>query len=402
MNNSVQPRKICVITGTRAEYGILAPLMKRLRDDERVELSIIATNMHLAPEYGMTVREIEADGFDVTRRIEMLLASDTPSGTVKSMGLFSIGLADALQEIQPDVIVILGDRYEMLAAASTALIFGIPVAHLHGGEITEGAYDDSIRHAITKLSWLHFTSTKEYRNRVISMGEAPERVFFSGAPGADNIVNASDLMSREELAENLGFDLSNPYSVVTYHPVTLQPGQGAEQVRALLSALEEVEGMRYIITMPNSDAGSREIADVIKQWVANHPDRAIAVDSLGRRRYYSALKYATAVIGNSSSGLCEAPSFGIPTLDIGERQKGRTVGNTVTWAADDKESISAALKRLLSANNLEYCRKEGINPYYKPHSVAFIHEKLLTEAVPHFPIKKFYETIGDNSGTRGK
>ena len=393
------PRKICVITGTRAEYGILAPLMKRLKSDNRVDLSIIATNMHLSAEYGMTVNEIESDGFVVTRKIDMLLASDTPTGTVKSMGLFSIGLADALQEITPDLIVILGDRYEMLAAASTALIFGIPVAHLHGGEITEGAYDDSIRHAITKLSWLHFTATEEYRNRVISMGEAPERVFFSGAPGADNIMNAVDIMSREELSRDLDFDLTLHYSVVTYHPVTLHPDEAKKQITELLTALEGIGNMRYIITMPNSDSGSREIAAIVRKWVADHPDRAIAVESLGRRRYYSALKYATAVIGNSSSGLCEAPSFGIPTLDIGDRQKGRTAGNTVIRCSGNSEKISEALSRMLDKTNLDYCRKEGINPYYKKDAVAFIHEKLLTEDIPHFPVKKFYETIGNNPGT---
>ena len=223
-------RKICIVTGTRAEYGILSRLMKSLNEDSSVELQIIATNMHLSPEFGLTVREIEEDGLRVDRKVEMLLSSDTAVGTVKSMGLASIGLADAYAELDPDLIVILGDRYEMLAAVSAALIFGIPVAHLHGGEITEGAYDDALRHAITKLSFLHFTSTEEYRDNVIQMGETPDRVFWVGALGADNI-GSGEIMSLTELEESLGFNLGDDFMLVTFHPVTKEPGQAESQTK---------------------------------------------------------------------------------------------------------------------------------------------------------------------------
>ncbi|MDE6772036.1 MAG: UDP-N-acetylglucosamine 2-epimerase (hydrolyzing), partial [Muribaculaceae bacterium] len=294
-------RKICFITGTRADYGIMAPLMRAVKESGMADLSVIATNMHLSPDYGMTVDEITADGFSIDARVESLLAADSPSATVKSMGLTQIGLADAFARINPDLVVILGDRYEMLAAASAALIFRIPVAHLYGGETTEGAYDDSIRHAITKLSWLHFTSTEFYAKRIIQMGEDPARVKWVGALGVENIRN-EDFLSLEELEESIGFRLGEKFLVATFHPATGSPGEERQQTMALLDALEDAlgNGFRILFTMPNSDTGGKTVAALIKTWAASHPGDVAAVESLGRRRYFSALRHASAVVGNSS------------------------------------------------------------------------------------------------------
>lgn len=384
-------RKICIVTGTRAEYGILSRLMKSLDQDSSVELQIIATNMHLSPEFGLTVREIEEDGLRVNRRVEMLLSSDTAVGTVKSMGLASIGLADAYAELDPDLIVILGDRYEMLAAASAALIFGIPVAHLHGGEITEGAYDDTIRHAITKLSFLHFTSTEEYRDNVIQMGESPDRVFWVGALGADNI-GSGEIMSLTELEESLGFNLGNGFLLVTFHPVTKEPGQAESQTKSLLDSLEEMmDRYKVLFTLPNSDTDGRIIGRMVRNWVKSHPYKAVAVTSLGRRRYYSALKYCKAVIGNSSSGLCEAPSFRKPTLNIGIRQQGRCQGNTIVNCDPTKESISEGLRKVLSGNFIKYVSHNGVNPYVKTDTLSSIKTVLKEYSLPRHAVKHFYK-----------
>ncbi len=386
-----EKRKICFVTGTRAEYGILSRLIKSLNEEESIELQIIATNMHLSPEFGMTVKEIEDDGLKINRKVEMLLSSDTAVGTVKSMGLASIGLADAYAELDPDLIVILGDRYEMLAAASAALIFGIPVAHLHGGEITEGAYDDAIRHAITKLSYLHFTSTKEYRDNVVQMGESPQRVFWVGALGADNI-NSDEPMSLSELEDSLGFELSKEFLLVTFHPVTKEPGQAESQTKALLDSLEKVLGSNKILfTLPNSDTDGRIIGRMVRDWVKSHPDKAFAVTSLGRRRYYSALSHCNAVIGNSSSGLCEAPSFKKPTLNIGIRQQGRTQGNTIVNCDATFEAISAGLSKVLSDDFREFVSQHGVNPYVKPDTLSSIKNILKDYPLPRHSVKHFYK-----------
>lgn len=384
-------RKICIVTGTRAEYGIMSRLMQSLKEDDRVELQIVATNMHLSPEFGLTVKEIEDDGFKVDKKVEMLLSSDTPTGTVKSMGLSSIGLADAYAELSPDLIVILGDRYEMLAAASAALIFGIPVAHLYGGEITEGAYDDAIRHAITKLSYLHFTSTEEYRRRVIQMGEASERVYWVGALGADNISNSAT-MSLSELEESIDADLGKSFLLVTFHPVTKEPGSAESQTMALLSALEEVTDRHNILfTMPNSDTDGRIVAAMIQDWAKDHPGKACAVTSLGRARYYSALSHCAAVVGNSSSGLVEAPSFRKPTLNIGNRQKGRAQGNTVVNCEATFEEIRKGLSRILEPQTIAEIAEKGVNPYVKPGTLEAIHSALVETTLPLNASKHFYD-----------
>ncbi|MDE6445172.1 MAG: UDP-N-acetylglucosamine 2-epimerase (hydrolyzing) [Muribaculaceae bacterium] len=382
-------RKICFVTGTRADYGIMAPLMRRIADSSEADIQIIATNMHLSPEYGMTVNEIEADGFSVDRRVESLLSADTPSSTVKSMGLTQIGMADAFDQLRPDLVVILGDRYEMLAAASAALIFRIPVAHLHGGETTEGAYDDCIRHAITKLSYLHFASTELYARRIVQMGENPDRVFWVGAPGAENI-RKEVLLPLEEVEDFIGFNLGSRYVVATFHPVTTQPGEEERQTKSFLNALSSIvdRGWKVLFTLPNSDTGGRRVAELIKEWARKNEGSVKAVASLGRRRYYSVLAHSAAAVGNSSSGLIEAPSFGIPTLNVGDRQKGRAQGESVINCGVTEEAIAEGLDKVLSPE-MRTIAATAANPYEKPGTMEAIADRLL-----HFPLdnlKSFYE-----------
>lgn len=385
-------RKVCVITGTRAEYGIMSRLMSMIKKDSELTLQIIATNMHLSPEFGLTYKEIEADGFYIDKKVEMLLSSDTPNGTVKSMGLALIGFADALEDLKPDMAVILGDRYEMLAAAEACLIYKIPVAHLYGGEITEGAYDDAMRHCITKLSHLHFTSTEEYRKRVIQLGESPERVKYVGSLGVDNIRNER-IMALKELEDSLSFKLGDNFLLVTFHPVTIESGTAAEQCDSLLEALGEINAnYQLLFTLPNSDTNGRIIIKKINDYVSTHSDKAYAITSLGKRRYYSALKYATAVVGNSSSGLVEAPSFHIPTLNIGNRQHGRTRGESVIDVDATCEGIRDGLHKALSQEFINRA-KEAKNPYEKDNTLQEIFETIKYYPLEGLIKKHFYDTI---------
>lgn len=340
-------RRIAVFTGTRAEYGLLYWLMKEIAAAPDLELKTVVSGAHLSPEFGLTYRQIEQDGFQIDERIEMLLSSDTAVGVIKSMGLALIGMADALARLMPDVLVILGDRYEALAMAQAAMIMRIPVAHLHGGEITEGAYDDAIRHAITKLSYLHFTANDAYRQRVIQLGEAPERVFNSGAVGLEHI-HRTPLMSRDALSASLGFTLDKPYFVVTYHPVTLFSEPAVESFQALLNALDEYPDYQVIVTYPNADDGGRQLIPLLKHYAALQPERVLAIPSLGFQRYLSAVKHCAVVIGNSSSGIIEVPSLGVPTVNIGQRQKGRMAAASVVNCQPDHASISSAINDALS------------------------------------------------------
>lgn len=384
-------RKICFVTGSRADYGIMSRLMLALRDDDRCELQVIAANMHVSERYGLTYREIKADGHRIDAKVPMESADDSAEATVKAMGLAMSGFADAFASLKPDLIVILGDRYEMLAAASAAQIFGIPVAHLHGGEITEGAYDDAIRHAITKLSYLHFTSTEEYRRRVVQMGESPDRVFNVGALAVENIAN-EEIMSLNELEKSVGFDLGDNFLLVTFHPVTRQPGEAQAQTEALLQSLEAfIPKHKILITLPNSDTEGRLIADLLTGWTVTHPESALAVTSLGRKRYYSALAHCDAVVGNSSSGLIEAPSFGKPTVNIGDRQKGRAQGNTIINCPPDAREIKSAIRKALSPDFSEYCKNEGFNPYEGKDTLSRILETLLAFPLAPHAAKPFHE-----------
>lgn len=383
-------RKICVVTGSRAEYGLLSGLMRAIQEDKDLQLQVIATNMHLSPEFGLTYREIEKDGFQIDKKVQMLLSSDTPNATTKSVGLATIGFADAYEDLQPDLIVVLGDRFEILAAVSAALFFKIPVAHLHGGEITEGAYDDSIRHAITnKMSHLHFTSTEAYRQRVIQLGEQPDRVFYVGAIGVENIKRVP-LMSQAELEDSIRFKLGEKSLLVTYHPVTLENHTAADQCQNLLEALDEFPEYKVIFTLPNSDTDGRVIIQLINEYVSLHSERCMAIPSLGLQRYLSALKCVSAVVGNSSSGIIEVPSFGIPTLDIGNRQKGRIAAESVVHCGNDSRSIIEGMQQVLS-DVFRKQVKHVLNPYEKRDTTKNIYKIISTYPLENLRQKKFYD-----------
>jgi len=339
-------RKICVITGTRAEYGLLRWVMQGFLEAPGIELQIIATGMHLSPEFGLTWREIEKDGFVINRKVEMLTSSDTPVGIAKSMGLGMIGFADVLAELRPDLIVVLGDRFEIFAAVAAAMVARIPVAHIHGGEATEGLIDEAIRHSISKMSHLHFVAAEEYRNRVIQLGEAPERVFLVGGLGIDNIKRLA-LLDRTALEDSLGCSLGRRSLLVTFHPVTLEVATAQEQITELLAALAELQDTRLIFTLPNADTDGRMLIRQIEEFVACH-DNARAYTSLGQLRYLSCIAQVDGVVGNSSSGLLEVPSFRKGTINIGDRQRGRLQATSVLNSAPERSAIRAALERLYS------------------------------------------------------
>ena len=338
----------------------MSPLIQKIAPDNTLELQLVATGMHLSPEFGMTVNLIEQDGFQLADKIEILLSSDSAIGISKSMGLANISFAETFERLQPDMVVLLGDRYEIFTAASVATIAKIPVAHLHGGETTEGAYDEAFRHSISKMSWLHFTSTEDYRQRVIQLGESPERVFNVGAIGIENI-KEMPLMKKEELEKSLNFKLNEPFSLVTFHPVTLEDQSSEQQFKELLAALEEVEGT-IIFTKANSDSDGRIINHLIDEFVSTHTERSIAYTSMGQLRYLSAMNIADIVIGNSSSGIIEAPSFNIPTINIGDRQKGRIQAGTVVNCEPRKEEILDAITHALSPEFTTEI-KDMPNPY---------------------------------------
>ena len=357
----MKQRKVCVVTGTRAEYGLLRWVMEEIRESASLELQVIATGMHLSPEFGLTYRNIEADGFRIDRKVEMLLSADTPSAISKSMGLAMIGFADAYDQLRPDLLLVLGDRYEILAAATAAMIARIPIAHLHGGETTEGAFDEAIRHSITKMSHLHFVAAEEYRKRVIQLGEHPDRVFQVGGLGIDNIKRLP-LLSREALEEALDFSLGERNLLITFHPVTLEQNTSAQQMEELLLALKQLEQNKLIFTMPNADNKGRVLFKMIEEFVQENPGRAKVFTSLGQLRYLSCLTHVDAVVGNSSSGLVEAPSFQIGTVNIGDRQRGRLKATSVIDCEPDHDSIRHALEKLYSSsfqNQLASVR----NPY---------------------------------------
>jgi GDP/UDP-N,N'-diacetylbacillosamine 2-epimerase (hydrolysing) len=353
-------RRICVITGTRADYGLLRWVMQGIQDDPELELQVIATGMHLAPEFGDTWRVIETDGFRIDRKVDVLTASDTPVGIASSMARGISGFADALHDLRPDLIVVLGDRFEIFAVVAAALVARIPVAHLHGGERTEGAFDEALRHSITKMSHLHFVAAEEYRQRVIQLGEQPERVFLTGGFGIDSIRRLS-LLPRPELEAALGFNFGPKNLLVTFHPVTLENETAAAQMAELLAVLAELTDTHLIFTLPNADTGGRVLISMVEQFVARHP-KARAYASLGQLRYLSCIAHVDAVVGNSSSGLTEVPSFRKGTLNIGDRQRGRLQATSVINCEPTHQSIAAALKRLYSAEfqlNLQHVR----NPY---------------------------------------
>lgn len=354
-------KKICVITGTRAEYGLLKPLIEKIDKDDELQLQLIVTGMHLSPEFGLTYRQIEEDDYNISEKLEILLSSDTAVGISKSMGLAMISFSECYERLKPDMIVVLGDRYEIFSAVTAASIAKIPVAHLHGGETTEGAFDEAFRHSITKMSYLHFTSTKEYRKRVIQLGEHPSRVFNVGAIGIENIKNMK-LLSKKELEKDMNFTFGEKTALVTYHPVTLEKNNSRDQFQNLLDALDEIDDLKIIFTKANADTDGRIINNMIDEYVSKNKNKAIAFTSMGQLRYLSAMKYADAVVGNSSSGIIEAPTFKVPTINIGDRQKGRIQAKSVINCYPHKADILAALNKAFS-NKFKDEIRDVINPY---------------------------------------
>jgi GDP/UDP-N,N'-diacetylbacillosamine 2-epimerase (hydrolysing) len=354
-------RKICVVTGTRAEYGLLYWVINKLNDDPDIELQILVTGMHLSPEFGLTYKQIEADGFHINKKIESILSSDSSVGISKSMGLGMIGFSEAYQELAPDMVLLLGDRFEIFSAATAAMVARIPIAHVSGGETTEGVIDESIRHSITKMSHLHFASTEEYRNRIIQLGEQPEFVYNFGALGIENI-NKLNLLSQADFEEKIAFKLNKRNILVTFHPVTLEKATSEKQFKILLDAINDIKEVTIIFTKANADTDGRIINQMIDKYVAKHRDKAIAFTSLGQLRYLSALQFVDVVIGNSSSGLTEVPSFKTATINIGDRQRGRIKAASVIDCGPTFNEINDAIEKAFSTefrNNLKTIE----NPY---------------------------------------
>jgi GDP/UDP-N,N'-diacetylbacillosamine 2-epimerase (hydrolysing) len=386
-------RKIAVVSGTRSEYGLLYWIIQEIKNNPELELQLIVTGMHLSPEFGLTVNQIEKDGFPICKRIEMLLSSDTAVGISKSMGLAMISFADVFTELQPDIVLVVGDRFEIFSAVSAAMIAKIPIAHCHGGEITEGAIDESIRHAITKMSHIHFVSTNEYRKRVIQLGENPECVFNVGALGIENI-NRIQLLNKAAFQESINFELGNFSALVTFHPVTLDKDSAETQFDVLLSALKEFPDLKLIFTKANADADGRIINQMIDQFVNTYPERSCAFVSLGQLRYLSALKYVNMVIGNSSSGILEAPSFHIPTINIGERQSGRIAADSVIQCANEVQAICTSIKKASNHAFVSFC-KNVINPYDNGNASEKILDVLKSMPLENIVKKKFYNISVD-------
>lgn len=379
--------KICIATATRAEYGLLKPLMQKIKEEGDFTLQILATGAHLSPEFGSTYEQIEQDGFSIDYKTEMLLSADTDSSIVKSMGLGMIGFADALTSLNPDALIILGDRYEMLALASATSIFKIPIIHLHGGEITEGAYDDAIRHAITKLSYLHFTSTEAYKQRVIQMGENPAKVYNVGAMGVDNI-SKTEVLSRDELSNELGIKFAKYNYQVTFHPETLAEKSTKVQFQQLLDAIGREKESFFVFTKANADSDGRIINQMIDEYVKQNPDSSKAFISLGAMKFLSLLKYCDAIVGNSSSGIIEAPSLNIQTINIGNRQKGRIQANSVINCDVSSSAITEAFKKVKqrrgSLGTIE-------NPYGNGKTTGKIYKILKAEMQKPMTAKIFFD-----------
>lgn len=381
--------KLCVVTGSRAEYGLLQPLMRLIKKDAHFQLQVLVTGMHLSPEFGLTWKQIQEDGFPIDEKVEMLLSADTDSAIIKATGLGMIGFADAFQRLQPDWVIVLGDRFETFAAAVAAHFAKIPIAHLHGGELTEGATDDALRHAITKMAYLHFTSAAAYRKRVIQLGEEPSRVMNVGAIGLDGIRQLKPL-PRKELEKQLGLSFNKPTLLVTYHPVTLEKNTAAAHINSLLEALDKAGDVQIIFTLPNADANGRVIIEHINKYVQQHPQKAKAFTSLGSLRYLSVLRYVNAVVGNSSSGIIEVPQFGIPTVNIGDRQSGRIKGTTIIDTGTGTNSIYKGLQRALSPAFAK-ASKKAKHPYGDGHTATAILRIIKKTGVPSNIKKSFFD-----------
>lgn len=384
-------KKICVITGTRAEYGLLYWVMKSIEQDKELQLQLLVTGMHLSTEFGLTYKQIEKDGFRIDKKIEILLSSDSPVGISKSMGLAMISFSEAFEELQPDLVLVLGDRFEIFSAVSSAMICRIPIAHCHGGEATEGVIDESIRHSITKMSHIHFCSTEDYKKRIIQLGESPKSVYNVGALGIENI-NKLKLLSREEFEDSISFKLDKKYSfLVTFHPVTLEKSTAGQQIDKLLEAIDNIHDCKIIFTKTNSDTDGRIINKKIDEYVKNNIDKSVCFTSLGQLRYLSALKHVDCVIGNSSSGLIEVPSFNTATVNIGDRQRGRIFGDSVISCGSNVEDIEKAINKSISGDFKKNVLSIVKNPYRKGNSSEVIVEVLKKTELKGILKKKFHD-----------
>jgi len=381
-------RTICIITGTRAEYGLLRWVIDGVQKSKKLKLQIIATGMHLSPEFGLTYKEIEKDGYKINKKVEMLISSDSPSGITKSVGIGMIGFSDAIKSLKPDLVLVLGDRFEMFAAVSAAMIARIPVAHCHGGEATEGLIDEPIRHCITKMSQLHFVASQEYKNRVVQLGEQPDRVFLVGGLGIDSI-NKIQLLNKEDLEKSIKFKFGKKNILVTFHSVTLENSTAEEQMHELLSALRELSSTNIFFTMPNADTDGRIIFKLIEDFVSKNVHSKAFV-SLGQKRYLSMVKYVDAVVGNSSSGLLEVPSFKKATINIGDRQRGRTKAESIINCRPEKKSILEAIKKAYS-NEFHKILKVVKNPYGKGGASKKIVNLVESVSLKGIIKKQFYD-----------
>jgi len=384
-------RKIAVVTGTRAEYGLLYWIIKGIHEDPELELQLIVTGMHLSPEFGLTVKEIEKDRFPIAERVEMLLSSDTETGIATSMGLGMIGFAKAYERLKPDILVVLGDRFEILSAVATAVPFRIPTAHIHGGESTFGAMDEQFRHAITKMSHIHFAAIEEYRNRIIQMGELPENVFCFGAPGLDNI-HRLKLLDIKKLSDELEIPGNAKIGIVTFHPVTLEKNLAECHIAEIIEAIKNFTEIYWVFTLPNADTEGRSITEKINNFVSEFPEKGRVFISLGQLRYLSLLKNAVLMVGNSSSGLVEAPSVELPVVNIGDRQRGRVRGKNVIDVPEcKKEPIINSIYKALSPD-FRNSLKGMKNPYGEGNASEKIVKILKTISLGECLIKKrFYE-----------
>ena len=384
-------RKICLITGTRAEYGLLYWVMKSIEKDKDLQLQLIVTGMHLSTEFGLTYKQIEKDGFFIDKKVEILLSSDSTIGISKSMGLAMISFSEVFEELQPDLVLVLGDRFEIFSAVSSAMIGRIPIAHCHGGEATEGLIDESIRHSITKMSHIHFCSTEDYKKRIIQLGESPKSVYNTGALGIENI-NKLKLLTKGEFEDSISFKLDKRYSLlVTFHPVTLEKSTAREQIDNLLKAIDNIEDCKIIFTKSNSDTDGRIINNMIDDYVKKNQKKSVCFTSLGQLRYLSAIKYVDCVIGNSSSGLIEVPSFETASVNIGDRQRGRIMGESVIQCNPNFNEIKKAISKAISIDFKNNVLLKSVNLYGTGNSSELIINTLKNIDLENILKKRFYD-----------
>jgi len=386
-------KNICIVTGSRADFGLLRPLLVKMKNDKTFKVQLLVTGAHLSRKFGSTYQEIEQGGYKITKKVDIKLVNDTEKGICRSIGLGVVGFSKALDELKSDLVILLGDRFEILACAVAAHVSRMPIAHIHGGEITEGAIDDAFRHAITKMSLLHFTSTDKYQKRVIQLGESPNRVFNVGALGLDNI-RVLKLLDKDALEKKIRFNFARRNILVTFHPVTLEHNSSRLQFKELLKAIDNFVDVGVIFTKPNADTGNSEIRDLIDKYVKKNKCRVMSFENMGTLKYLSTLQFVSAVVGNSSSGIIEAPSFGIPTINIGDRQKGRLMAKSIINCMPQAKQICNAVKKAFSPKFVKFCKTVN-NPYGKGNAAEKIY-RVIKGSINNLPnIKKAFYTIGE-------